>query len=435
MVEPISPEMWDAPDMLKALACRDIGTVFGLLKRWGIPQSQIAAIVGMSPSEVSDVVAGRQVRNYRTLARIADQFGIPRGKLGLGTGEPGGGHEEDDEDVKRRKLLHLAVAAVSGVALPAYGRDADLDALWHADKLNSTDVDQLWKLQQELTRLGEQFGSVPCHTAMRALTQRAYELRQAEMSEYTRGRLLAFLARVYGSLGWSAADCGQPSEARDHFERSLTFCRETGDRLQLARTLSFAGRSALQWTGPDEALKVLSFASLAAEQARSNLFRATISAHGAQAYALAGHERQARDAVSRSYDHYGNVDAATDGAAWYPVGDITSAAAATWHALGKHDRAVECAEGAVSGREDYRLRSHAFRYSRLSLFSLAAGDKTAGIAAGREAVRCASQVRSERVKSRIGPVADWAARYQGDEDTRDLARDVRRVASGAASLA
>lgn len=136
---------------------------------------------------------------------------------------------------------------------------------------------------------------------------------------------------------------------------------------------------------------------------------------------------QARDAISRSYDEYGDADPKTDGGLWYPLGDLTSAEAATRHALGEHDRAVECAESAVETREDRRVRSHAFRYSRLAMFNLAAGDRDTGVQAGREAVRCAGLVRSERVRARIKPVADWAAKYGRDEDARNLARDVRKL--------
>jgi hypothetical protein len=49
------------PDMREALAVRDIGAVYQLLQRYGVPQRRIAALVDQSQSEVSEIIAGRRV--------------------------------------------------------------------------------------------------------------------------------------------------------------------------------------------------------------------------------------------------------------------------------------------------------------------------------------------------------------------------------------
>lgn len=79
----IDPVIWERPEMRAALCVRDIGGVYRLLQRAGVPQRRIAALTGQSQSDVSEIVSGRKVTSYDLLARIADGLGVPRGYLGL----------------------------------------------------------------------------------------------------------------------------------------------------------------------------------------------------------------------------------------------------------------------------------------------------------------------------------------------------------------
>src|ERR1700712_2579434 len=79
----LSLENWNEPEMKRALADRDISSVYRLLRRVGISQRHIAALTGQSQSEVSEILKGRQVMAYDVLARISGGLGIPRGYMGL----------------------------------------------------------------------------------------------------------------------------------------------------------------------------------------------------------------------------------------------------------------------------------------------------------------------------------------------------------------
>src|SRR5690242_13735448 len=76
-------DVWQGQDMRRALAVRDLGTVFRLLQKQGISQRAIAGLTGMSSSEVYEVLRGRRVMAYDVLCRVADGFGVERGYLGL----------------------------------------------------------------------------------------------------------------------------------------------------------------------------------------------------------------------------------------------------------------------------------------------------------------------------------------------------------------
>ncbi len=88
-------------------------------------QRQIAQLVSMSQSEVSEILSGRKVMGYSVLLRVAEGLGIPRGLIGLAYDE-GTEPEPDevDEDVERRKLLALAGAILCGA--PVFGQPEPL---------------------------------------------------------------------------------------------------------------------------------------------------------------------------------------------------------------------------------------------------------------------------------------------------------------------
>ncbi|MGH3708651.1 MAG: helix-turn-helix domain-containing protein, partial [Pseudonocardiaceae bacterium] len=68
--------------MRAALAARDISQVYRLLNAAGVSQRRIAALVGQSQSEVSEIVNGRQVQAYAVLHRICTGLGVPHEAMG-----------------------------------------------------------------------------------------------------------------------------------------------------------------------------------------------------------------------------------------------------------------------------------------------------------------------------------------------------------------
>ena len=81
--DPLPTWLWHEPQMTKALAERDMATVFRLLQECGLSQRGIAARTGQSQSEISEVMSGRRIVSYDVLVRIADGLAISRGYLGL----------------------------------------------------------------------------------------------------------------------------------------------------------------------------------------------------------------------------------------------------------------------------------------------------------------------------------------------------------------
>jgi transcriptional regulator with XRE-family HTH domain len=75
---------YERPDMRVALARRDIASVYRFLQQEGVSQRRIANLTHQSQSEISEILAGREVASYDVLARIAEGLGVPRAYMGLG---------------------------------------------------------------------------------------------------------------------------------------------------------------------------------------------------------------------------------------------------------------------------------------------------------------------------------------------------------------
>lgn len=78
-IKGIDPAILEQPDMRRALAERDITTVYKILVDNGVAQVHIALLVGQQASEVSEIISGRQVQGYDVLVRVADGLGVSRG--------------------------------------------------------------------------------------------------------------------------------------------------------------------------------------------------------------------------------------------------------------------------------------------------------------------------------------------------------------------
>jgi transcriptional regulator with XRE-family HTH domain len=425
----VGTSFWRTDVMLDALANRDIGTVFRLLTDEGVYQWVIAGLVGLNSSEVSEVINGdRRIISYETLARICDALQVPRSQMGLASAPPPihpyTPPTAEEEDMRRRELFQLALLAAAGSTLPeipeiVYQR-------FDVNKIGLSDVEHLEALRGTLGSLNERFGAVPQHDASLALLTRSRSLlSRATMSPLTRKKLLSLTSRIHSHVGWGEADNGRLNQARNHFTNAVDLANDADDPLQVARALSFAARSELQFGSPNDALAMFQLGKAASVRARSRLIEASVLVHGAQAAVLVPRPELARRKVFQAYDAYDNVRDDEPGTL-YPRGDITSAAAPVWHVLGDDDRAVTDAVTADKQSESHRVRSQGMRKARLSLFHLYAGNREPGLVAGNQAVEILSGVRSVRAARRLAPVAVVAEKYS-NTDAKDLAHSVRSL--------
>jgi transcriptional regulator with XRE-family HTH domain len=77
-----------------SVPCIGFGALYRILAaEAGVSQRQIAALIGQSQPEVSEIVSSRRrVESYQLLVRIAESLGIPREFMGLSWWGPDGAY-------------------------------------------------------------------------------------------------------------------------------------------------------------------------------------------------------------------------------------------------------------------------------------------------------------------------------------------------------
>jgi transcriptional regulator with XRE-family HTH domain len=264
---PVDPALLNEPDMRAALACRDITTVYELLKQAGVSQRGIAALVGQSQSEIWEVLNGRQVLAYDVLVRICEGLGVPRGWMGLAHDEVSSqlatGHQEaiaieEDEAMKRRNLLASAAlimlgrpvlgAVVLGGA-PQGGAATPLPAT-----VSRADVAALHSLTEEFRALGRAGHGVP--NVLTAIAARSDQLLELPVEDPVRRKLLSQLADLHTLAGYWCTDSALTDPARYHYSRALALANEAGDVMGMVSAAQHAACGEVYFGDPEAGLKL-----------------------------------------------------------------------------------------------------------------------------------------------------------------------------------
>jgi transcriptional regulator with XRE-family HTH domain len=107
---PPDPELWERPEVRAILAARNIGGLFAILQQRGFSQRRLAALVGMSQSEICEIKAGRKVGAYDVLLRVAEGLHVPLVYMGLAHPPPLNERAEPAPSQSSCVVLRYAVA-------------------------------------------------------------------------------------------------------------------------------------------------------------------------------------------------------------------------------------------------------------------------------------------------------------------------------------
>jgi hypothetical protein len=96
---PPNPEVWESPEARGAIASRNWGAVFAILRRRGYSQQQISAMTGCSAGDVAAIIGGRPLFSYEAQFRVARALGVPMCLAGFAScvaicGGPGTRHRQ-----------------------------------------------------------------------------------------------------------------------------------------------------------------------------------------------------------------------------------------------------------------------------------------------------------------------------------------------------
>jgi len=443
---PVTPDVWNKPEMRDALATRNVSEIYRQLRRVGVSQRQIAASTGQSQSEVSEILKGRQVMAYDVLARIADGLGIPRGYMGLAydgatavrVANPDGDPQaEEDESVKRRKFLSHAAAVTMGAAV--FGAE---ESTWVPSnvqtpapmRIGMTDVQQIQAATKALRDLDYRYGGGTCRDAVVAQLSWAQQLLDANATEQVKRKLYVSLADMHSLAGWTSFDTGLLDPARGHFGKALEFAKQADDDSLVASVLYRMGRVYLHYQEPNEALKLFQLGQIAAQESGSALTVAVLCANEAWAYGMLNKPDQVQKMVGRTKDEFAraNVAEAPDWVRFFNENDLHGMIGSAHDALAVFDpdkyaplavaETIKCNEAYGADMQ----RTHVFGLSLQATNHIRAGDLQEGVKVGRTALSIGEKVKSSRVADRLKPLEVEAGKHRMNSDARDLSEEIRR---------
>ncbi|RMB85485.1 hypothetical protein CTZ28_11830 [Streptomyces shenzhenensis] len=321
--------------LLRALADRDMGTVFRMLNSRGVSTRRLAAAVDITQGRLYDYMNGKsRVEKLTLFEQIADAFHIPGHLLGLA----------------RRSWEPAAVVTEhqrTGHPPPDGDDLAAMDHFRNADRQ---------------TGGGRLYGAVVRHLSDRV----APRLVDTASSP----QVFAAAAALTEMAGWMAHDSGQDDLAGRHLARALPLARTSGDLPLAAHVAASSSHLALQTGDPVAAVEwARTGLELATQGPRIPALTARL--HTMQARALAAAEQHApaaRALEAAQRDLEGGADAEHPWLSPFDAAALASESALILRDLERLDDALQHAEQAVALRETGRARSLAL--SQISLVEI-----------------------------------------------------------------
>ncbi len=437
---PLDPALLGRDDVRAALAARDVGALYRLLKEAGVSQRRIAELTNQSTSEVSEILQGRQVRDVRVLERIANGLGVPRAWMGLSYGaeKPSvPSAEELDEDVKRRVLIATTTCVALGQAVQGLGEFTEL-ALPAGQPLPSrlgmAHVHAVQAVTDRLRSVARYYGGQA--DLFSAAAQLYTRWIQAPAPEATKAALAAALAALHTEAGGWSYDSAL--DGTGHFIRALRMAGAAGDTYGIANAAWHAGATLVRDGYPDDALKLFqlgqfrlggvgvapgtsSLVPLRADDPRVLALTARLTRTSATAYVLLDRPDQARRCLTEVHDGWAR------GAALERAGG--DFATALIHLdLGQLDLAEQFAASAVRTFDEGHRRSRTLAKLFLAEVYVRAGEPQ-GLTLAWHAIDEVSTLQSVAVRrNRLVPLAA-ALEARPGSDAQELAQLARQIAA------
>lgn len=413
------------PPARHAIARRDITTVFRILREAGVTQVSIALATGQKQSEVSEIIAGRQVQSVALLERVADGLGIPRGWMGLAYA-PGRASvhptpdESKTEDGSKANLLRHAASVLWGKPIFGYANPIRFEDTPTPvpRRIGMRDVEQVAATTGRLGQLARDLGGVPLTDALTSHARISEALLGADMCEPVRRQLLIALADAHGDAASAAWDAGLRARSREHFIRGMDCAGAGCDVLRAVISLDGLGRLELDNAQPNEALKLFQLGMAAAP---TTLTRSKLEYDCAWSLGLLGLATDAIRTLRRARDSY---EAAQDEPRpWrHFASTLPHVEGCTYFALRRFDRAAAALSLAIDGAGHAALCTVS-NLGVLAAAQLQCGEVPPGLATATRVIGLAKRLRSVSVRGGLAPLQEAAAARR-DSACQDLAREV-----------
>lgn len=304
----LPPDLLASPEWQQACRQRDFASVFRLVKvKAGIYPSRVAALCGMTPSRVGEIMSGRRgLAHIDVIERVADGLRIPGAMLGLA-----------------HRPWEIPSHARTRQQRPSYSEQAPATA---ADSKQDIDTEPRSELDELLTladgrvtrsmllalrssvedywRRDDEHGGASLRPAvvghLRYVTQMMRSVRDP-----LRRELQSLAAELSRLAGWAYFDARQYSTARTHFTQALRLSHGQDDYLFMANVLSCMSLQATYDGQPSDAVSLACKAQDSARAAGGQpLVMSMLHMREAFAHATLRDPASCHQALGRSRDAY-----------------------------------------------------------------------------------------------------------------------------------
>jgi transcriptional regulator with XRE-family HTH domain len=415
------------PAVRKACAARDIGAAFRFLRDGGITQRELAVLVRMNQSEITEIISGCQVLAYDVFVRIANGLGIPRGLMGLSYGEhEPASVEEVDEDVERRKLFALAGFILFGN--PVFGEPEPLAVrrvlIDPPQRVGMADVCMYEATVVELQALQRTVGGRATREPLVATAKAGEQLLKAEATSDVRRRLRFLVSDAHRRAGWAAGDIGLVADYRFHMHAALDLA--VGDPDRIAQVLCTAGAIEKSLGDPEFALKLLQIGQTAAAGSADPQVRAVLGGEAVAGYVTAGRPDVAKRELTTARSLFADADISKSLPGFAAYGNGHGVLASAELKLGNFEAARTEILSALRKRPKDDAWCNTLDTIILATINMRAGEVREGVQNTKQALVLVRRVGSVQLQDRMMPLTDELDR-RNDSTCRDLARAVRAV--------
>jgi hypothetical protein len=455
----LAPDWYATPNLVPVLTGHDIGGLYRWLNAAGVAQRRIATLTGTSQPQVADIITGRRVRVqvYDVLVRTAEGLKVPRERMGLSFWGPDGrwygppdaypggvavAHTPEGVSpaMLRRHLIALGGLIMAGVPIDKaaelkVGKLLDdlgeLPPMSLPSRLSSADVTRVRDITRRLAEAGN--GCICDGQTLSDAAARVTQLLTVPGPDPVQRALKVAVAELRLEAGWAALDAGLYRHALYHFARALELATDAKDAYCQATALHCAGAASVEHGHPDDGLKMLQAAQVAAwgiprDDERAVIVgppgraasEAAVLGTTSTALALLGDPSTASTCLAKGRELW--TPAPTD-----TYGDLDRPAARLALTRGRLDLAEQLATASVRRWQGGSLISRTQTGIVLATVHVTAGEPR-GLQLAHDAITAVARLRSVRVRTQLRPLVD-ALEARPSTDAKELARMARQAAA------
>jgi tetratricopeptide (TPR) repeat protein len=302
-------------------------------------------------------------------------------------------------------------------------------------RVGAADVGRLEAATREFRALDYRYGGGSCRDAVQLLLPYAELMLLGVMPEPVAFRLCTAVADLYNLSGWASFDEGRPGVGLAGFGRALELARIAGNDELVANVCYRIGRLYLHYDAVEEAASQFERGQAAAGRTTSMLARAILSANLAWAQARRGDAAAALALLHAARDAFAAAGPvpAPPWSAFFGETDLAAMIGTVHVELALNvdvcygGAAIDSLTTAVDGYGPAMTRSRSLTQIWLATGHALTGELDQAVRIADTVIETATELRSERTKQRMSPLAAAVARYPGNADARDILHRIDRL--------